>query len=107
MIKPILRVGKRIIRRLHKDDIWDTEVFPSTIVIELTNYCNLKCSMCAHEYMTRKRGRMDKQLAMKIIDEITIIKNRIRLIKILNRDLMDLYNQLDGRIQRLEMKRSE
>jgi len=39
------------------------------IDIELTNACNLKCSMCERKFMTRKMGYMDYGLFCKIIDQ--------------------------------------
>ncbi|MDF1561775.1 MAG: radical SAM protein [Deltaproteobacteria bacterium] len=44
--------------------------FPKTVTIDTTNFCNLKCSMCAHKEMQREQGRMEWGLYTKIIDEI-------------------------------------
>lgn len=44
--------------------------FPLNIGLEPTNYCNLNCTMCAHDKMTRKKGVMDIRLYKKIIDEV-------------------------------------
>jgi len=47
--------------------------YPSTIMLELTNRCNLSCSTCAREYDYGKRmdlGTMDENQAKKIIDEL-------------------------------------
>jgi len=78
-VESVLQIAKKIIRRLRKKKLWDTEVFPSVIVMELTNYCNLRCSMCAHQYMTRNQGQMDKQLAMKVLDEIAVVNRNARV----------------------------
>lgn len=44
---------------------------PSTLWIEPTNYCNLKCIMCPqNNKMTRKKGMMDVKLFKKVIDEV-------------------------------------
>jgi MoaA/NifB/PqqE/SkfB family radical SAM enzyme len=47
--------------------------YPSTIMLELTNRCNLSCSTCAREYDYGKKmdlGAMDENHAKKIIDEL-------------------------------------
>jgi MoaA/NifB/PqqE/SkfB family radical SAM enzyme len=48
----------------------DAGTFPKVILLDTTNYCNLKCSMCGHRIMTREKGRMSMPLFRKIIDEI-------------------------------------
>ena len=40
------------------------------IGIEMTNRCNLKCTMCARETMTRSIGDMPLGLLKKIIYEV-------------------------------------
>jgi len=54
------------------DRINEAERFPKVILIDNTNACNLKCSMCDHNnvYKYRKIRRMDFSLYQKIIDEI-------------------------------------
>jgi len=47
--------------------------YPSTIMLELTNRCNLACTICPREYEYGKKmnqGQMDINQAKKIIDEI-------------------------------------
>lgn len=47
--------------------------YPSTIMLELTNRCNLACTTCAREYGYGKQmnqGIMDEKQAKKIIDEL-------------------------------------
>lgn len=44
--------------------------FPSSLQLEPSNICNLKCNMCALNYMKRKRGTMEFSLFKKVIDEI-------------------------------------
>ncbi|MEK6645090.1 MAG: radical SAM protein [Candidatus Firestonebacteria bacterium] len=43
--------------------------FPLRLGIEVTNNCNLACSMCPRQNMTRKIGDMDFELFKNIIDE--------------------------------------
>jgi len=51
-----------------------TEVaYPSTIMLELTNHCNLACTTCPREYDYGKamdQGNMSPAFAKKIIDEV-------------------------------------
>ncbi len=47
--------------------------YPSTIMLELTNHCNLACTICPREYDYGKnmdKGMMDLEEAKRIIDEI-------------------------------------
>jgi len=47
--------------------------YPSTIMLELTNYCNLACTTCPREYGYGKqmdKGNMSLQSAKEIIDEV-------------------------------------
>lgn len=47
--------------------------YPSTIMLELTNLCNLACTTCPREYNYGKamaKGRMDTEFAKNIIDEV-------------------------------------
>lgn len=46
-------------------------VFPSSIFIEITNRCNLKCPMCPRKYLTRRLMHMDFLLFKKLINEIS------------------------------------
>lgn len=47
------------------------EQFPNTVIIETTDYCNLKCSCCGHEKMIRSKGVMSLELYKKIIKEVS------------------------------------
>ncbi|MBI4678142.1 MAG: radical SAM protein [Elusimicrobia bacterium] len=44
--------------------------FPKVVLIDTVSHCNLKCSMCVHSRMTRKKGIMPWGLFTKIIDEV-------------------------------------
>ncbi|MBU0469176.1 MAG: radical SAM protein [Candidatus Omnitrophica bacterium] len=44
--------------------------YPNNILIEVTNACNLKCSICYHPKMKRKIGYMSDDMYEKIIDEV-------------------------------------
>jgi radical SAM protein with 4Fe4S-binding SPASM domain len=43
---------------------------PEVFAIELTNYCNLRCSMCPRRLMKRAIGYMDFELFKKVVDEV-------------------------------------
>ncbi len=62
------------IRHFYLKLIKSTKVaYPSTIMIELTNHCNLACTICPREYNYGKemdKGTMDIKQAKKIIDEV-------------------------------------
>ena len=61
-----------------KDSLIETE-FPQYVIVEPTNYCNLKCIMCPHEVMPRVKGFMDFELFKKIVDEITLKSPKSKL----------------------------
>jgi len=41
------------------------------VFLELTNHCNFNCTFCPNAVMTRKRQCMDKDLAFRLLDEIS------------------------------------
>jgi radical SAM protein with 4Fe4S-binding SPASM domain len=47
-------------------------MIPPITVVESTNDCNLKCIVCARNYMTRKVGYIDLKLAEKIMAQIPV-----------------------------------
>lgn len=53
--------------------------FPLNIAVEVCNYCNLNCIMCAHDKLTRTKGVMNILLYKKIIDEIAAVNPYTRL----------------------------
>lgn len=44
--------------------------FPLNVIVEPCNYCNLKCTTCMNDKLTRPKGTMNILLYKKIIDEI-------------------------------------
>jgi len=46
-------------------------VFPSALLIELTNRCNYHCKMCPRNQLTRSIVDMDIEIFKKIIDEVS------------------------------------
>jgi radical SAM protein with 4Fe4S-binding SPASM domain len=62
-----------------KGRLQDTGDFPKVILIDTVSYCNLRCSMCVHKEMTRKKGIMGWDLFIKIIDEIAETEKGVRV----------------------------
>lgn len=64
---------KNKISQFYLKTIKSTKVaYPSTIMIELTNHCNLACTICPREYdfgHQMDKGRMTVEQAKKVIDE--------------------------------------
>jgi len=62
------------IKHFYFKSIKSTRVaYPSTIMLELTNHCNLACTTCPREYDYGKamdKGQMNLESAKKIIDEL-------------------------------------
>jgi len=58
------------------DDAGD---FPKVVLIDTISYCNLRCSMCVHKEMKRKKGIMPWNLFTKIVDEIAEVDRNIRV----------------------------
>lgn len=52
--------------------VLDAGLFPKVVLIDTTSFCDLRCSMCGHKNMQRKRGNMSMPLFQKIIDEIAL-----------------------------------
>ena len=59
--------------------IQDTGTFPKVVLIDTVSFCNLRCSMCVHPKMNRKKGVMGWPLFMKIINEIAEVDKNIRV----------------------------
>lgn len=53
--------------------------FPLSIGLEVTNHCNLNCTMCTNDKLTRKKGFMDMSLYRKIVDEVAVESPSTRL----------------------------
>jgi radical SAM protein with 4Fe4S-binding SPASM domain len=57
----------------------DVGNFPKVVLLDSVSYCNLRCSMCVHDEMTRTKGTMSWELFTKIIDEIAVEDQNIRV----------------------------
>ena len=74
---------------MKKDSIFDQQLkqgrlqeksdFPKVVLIDTISFCNLRCSMCVHKEMTRKKGIMPWNLFTKIIDEIAEMDKNVRV----------------------------
>lgn len=62
-----------------KGRLEDAGDFPKVILIDTISYCNLKCAMCVHKEMKRKKGIMPWNLFTKIIDEIAETDKNVRV----------------------------
>lgn len=54
------------------EETYEMRDFPLNIIIEPGNYCNLNCTTCANNKLTRPKGHMSILLYKKLIDEIAI-----------------------------------
>lgn len=78
--------------------------YPSTVMLELTNRCNLRCTICPREYEYGKqmdKGDMDIQLAQKIIDELWPYLDSIGLTGM---GETFLYDDLEGIVNYIKTK---
>lgn len=57
----------------------ESRSFPKVVLIDTVSFCNLKCSMCVHQNMTRKKGIMPWNLFTKIVDEISETDKNVRV----------------------------
>ena len=77
------------VESLAMDDIYKSQLvqgrlkdagdFPKVVLVDTISYCNLRCSMCVHKEMKRKKGIMPWNLFTKIIDEIAEVDRNIRV----------------------------
>ncbi len=59
--------------------IVDSGSFPKVILLDTCSYCNLRCCMCFHHQMKRKKGVMSWELFTKIIDEVASEDRCVRI----------------------------
>lgn len=65
--------------QLRQGRLQDAGEFPQVVLIDTVSFCNLRCSMCVHKDMRRKKGIMPWSLFTKIIDEIAAEDKTIRV----------------------------
>lgn len=58
---------------------FEMKEFPLNIIVEPGNFCNLNCTTCANDRLTRKKGQMNIFLYKKIIDEVAYINPYTRM----------------------------
>lgn len=67
-----LYISNKILHYYYKSIKTTKVAYPSTIMLELTNLCNLACTTCPREYEfgnAMAKGSMNKKMAKQIIDE--------------------------------------
>ena len=69
MSKRINKV-KSVLNKMFKANNSDSEIFPATVLIDMANYCNQRCSMFAGHVMTRKRGIMESGFFKKVVRNV-------------------------------------
>jgi len=79
MSNRITKKVKSVLNKALKVNKSNSEIFPATVLLDTANYCNLRCSMCARQVMTRKQGRMKRELFEKVVDEISMTNKNTRL----------------------------
>lgn len=65
-------IAKNIInkwKKYEKNQYNTLATFPDTLMIEVTNACNLSCTMCMNPKMKRKKGFISLVLVKKILDD--------------------------------------
>lgn len=65
--------------QLKQRRIEDAGDFPRVVLIDTISYCDLRCTMCVHKEMARKKGIMPWNLFTKIIDEIAEADKDVRV----------------------------
>ncbi len=66
-------------KNIQENRIRDAGKFPKVILLDTISFCNLKCSMCGHKDMKRKKSIMSMSLFKKIIDEIAARDKNVRV----------------------------
>lgn len=73
-------MANRILQeQLAQGRLEDMGDFPRVVLIDTVSFCNLKCSMCVHKEMTRKKGIMPWALFTRIINEIAETNRDVRV----------------------------
>ena len=65
--------------QLQQGRLQEASDFPKVVLIDTVSFCNLRCSMCVHQNMTRKKGTMPWGLFTKIIDEVAATDKNARV----------------------------
>ncbi len=75
----------RALGRTKSAGVWP----PGTLIIETTNLCNARCTMCTHYVMRRARGSMSQRLFEKIIKDASKVGIGMINLQYLGEPLMD------------------
>jgi len=66
-------------QQMRQGRLLDPGNFPKVVLIDTISFCNLRCSMCCHKDMTRKKGKMRTEVFQKIINEISSVNKDTRV----------------------------
>lgn len=69
MSKKIIKV-KSVLNNVFKANNSDTEIFQATVLIDMVNYCNQRCSICTGQVMTGKWGIMERRFFKKVVRNV-------------------------------------
>lgn len=58
---------------------FEIKEFPLNVIVEVGNYCNLKCTTCCNSKIKRPRGYMNMNLYRKIINEVAQVNPYARV----------------------------
>ena len=58
--------------------------FPQEVYIENTNRCNIRCTVCPREKLTRRQGYMDLALFEKIVKEVAAHRDQVKRLHLHN-----------------------
>jgi radical SAM protein with 4Fe4S-binding SPASM domain len=82
---------------------------PLVIYVEPSGFCNLRCSFCPNSIMKNK-SKMTIDLFMKLIDELELFEDRIKLLRIcgfgeplLNKKIVDMIRYAYHKVERIEL----
>jgi sulfatase maturation enzyme AslB (radical SAM superfamily) len=66
---PQSRLWNRFAGQIRRTEFTEAPVFPSTLLVEVANICNHKCSFCAYTKMTRPSQYIDPELFKSIVKQ--------------------------------------
>lgn len=83
-MKPVILYGRKKMSYLTAMPFMKSTDFPSEVYIENTNRCNIHCTICPREKLTRPQGFMDFGLFEKIVKEVSMHRNDVRRLHLHN-----------------------
>ncbi len=83
-LKPVVLFGKKTLARLKAAPHIRKTDFPGEVYIENTNRCNIHCTICPREKLTRAQGFMNLGLFEKIIKEVAEHRDEVSRVHLHN-----------------------